>query len=143
MAGFLLRNGNFTTYAHPDAVAANKMSCGMGIDPQGDIVGHYQDGSGIHGYLLNEAGFTAIEIPGGKGVQAYGINPAGEIVGFYTELATNRVRGFVRDKWEGLTFPIDFPGAVNTAVRRNNPRGDLVGSYTDPLGTQHGFLFKR
>ena len=148
MNGFLLSNGSSTTYAHPAAEAANKMSCGMGINPQGEIVGHYQDSLGIHGFLLNEAGFTSIDIPGGKNLQAYGINPKGEIVGFYTEIGTvpAKIHGFFMDKWGAFT-QVDIPGAVGTWVRRNNARGDLVGNYTttDAAGTttSHGFLMRR
>jgi len=137
MAGFLLRNGNFTTYAHPDAVAANKMTCGVGITPQGEIVGHYQDTKGVHGFILNEAGFTAIDVQGGVNVQAHGVNPEEEIVGFFIG-SDNKYHGFLLDKWDLMT-QIDVPGAVNTLVRRNNSRGDLVGNYRDAAG-MHGFL---
>ncbi len=143
MNGWLLRNGTFTTYAHPDAEAANKMSCGFGINPQDEIVGHYQDVSGIHGFVLNAAGFTPIDMEGGKNVYAYGINPEGEITGFYTALADNRVHGFFLDKSGVFTKPVDVPGAVNTYVMKDNPTGDVVGYYSDALGKWHGFLMKR
>jgi hypothetical protein len=141
MAGFLLRNGIFATYAHPDAVAANMMSCGMGINPRGEIVGHYADTKGVHGFLLNEAGFTAIDVQGGFYVQAYGVNPKEEIVGFFIGSLDLKYHGFVLDKWDRMT-QIDVPGGVNTLVRRNNSRGDLVGNYRDAAG-MHGFLMLR
>jgi uncharacterized membrane protein len=141
MNGFLLRNGQFMTYEHP---LPNVMTCGVGINSEGEIVGHYQNGAGVHGFRLDEGVLTPIDIVGGKGVQAYGISPEGDIVGFYTEIATNRSHGFVLDKWGGVS-QIDVPatGATNTWVRRTNPRGDLVGNYMDAAGAYHGFLIRR
>ena len=140
MNGFLLHHGTFTTYANPLAEAANMMTCGMGIDQEGEIVGHYQDAGGIHGFILEDGTeFTTIDSPAGYNVQAYGINPRGEIVGFFTDGQTNMIRGFILDEEGGFT-PIDIPGALHTYVRKNNPRGDLVGNYTDTSKKQHGFL---
>jgi uncharacterized membrane protein len=137
MNGFLLRNGAFTTYSHP---LPNAMTCGYGVSPERGIVGHFQDGAGIHGFLLNDDGFTAIDIPKGMSTYASGINPQGEIVGYYTEIATNRAHGFVLEPGNVVT-QIDVPGALNTWVRRNNPRGDLVGSYQETAGGKiRGFL---
>jgi hypothetical protein len=49
------------------------------INPQGDIVGFYIDGSGdTHGFLLSEGRFTSIDVPG-----AFGISRRGSIVGTY------------------------------------------------------------
>jgi len=138
---FLLRHGQFTTYVHPDAGAGMLMTCAFGIGQGGQIVGHFVDGSGMHGFLLNEGDFTTIDVPGGKNADAQGINPKGEIVGYYTELYTSpaKVHGFVVDKW-GVFTQIDVPDAVRTWVRGNNPRGDLVGEYLDEFGRNHGFL---
>lgn len=142
MDGFLLRNGSLTTYAHPYAAVLNKMTCGTGINPQGEIVGHYLDANGMHGFLLNEEGFTTIDIPGGVNSNALDINPEREIVGGFTELATNRNHGFILDKW-GLITQIDVPGAVNTTVNRINSNGELAGQYKDSSGKMHGFLMLR
>ena len=149
---FLLRHGRFTTYVHPDAVAGMRMTCAFGIGHDDQIVGHYVDGLGMHGFLLNEGVFTTIDVPGGKNADAQGINPEGEIVGLYTEIGTGtatvpaKIHGFVMDKW-GVFTQIDVPGAVNTWIRGNNPRGDLVGEYTTTVivgtlttTTTHGFL---
>ena len=56
MNGFLLRNGTFSTYDYPDP---NLMTCGMGINAGEDtIVGHYQVGTLVHGFVLSEGVFT-------------------------------------------------------------------------------------
>ncbi len=138
MNGFLLRNGTFSTYDYPDP---NLMTCGMGINAGEDtIVGHYQVGTLVHGFVLSEGVFTTLDIPGAKTTQPYGINPEGDIVGFYVEAANGKVHGFYRDP-SGATSRIDVPGAAKTWVRRNNPQGDMVGNYLDAAGVTHGFLF--
>jgi hypothetical protein len=143
---FVWRNGRFTTYGHPDAEKATKMTCGFGISPEGEIVGHYVDLLGKHGFLLNEGGWTTLDVPGWKDLDPQGINPEGEIVGVYTEIGTSpaKFHGFFMDKW-GVATQIDVPvaGAKGTWVRRNNPRGDLVGEYKDSSGRIHGFLMRR
>ena len=66
------------------------------------------------------------------------MNPAGDIVGVYRNLAG--AHGFVlRD--EGY-IPIDFPGATATRAFGINARGDVVGSYV-AAGKTHGFLATR
>jgi len=143
MNGFLLRNGQFTTYdfSPPSSVF---MTCGVGINPQGQIVGMWQDasgGQGTHGYVLDEGVFTSIDIPNGINTQAYGVSPNGEIGGFFTEKTGPKVHGFVLDRGGALT-QIDVLGAARTWVRRINARGDLVGNYqdADSAGNIHGFL---
>lgn len=142
MNGFLLRNGRFTKYANDAAEATDNMTCRFGIDSQGQIVGHYKDDRGTHGYLLAKTGFTSIDIEGGMDVSTYGINPEGDIVGFYTELATGKIHGFSRDK-AGVVTQVDAPDAVYTYVMKNNPMGDLVGYYRDASKKWHGFVMKR
>jgi uncharacterized membrane protein len=140
---FLWRHGHFTTYAHPLAEAARKMTCGFGINSQGQIVGHYVDGNGKHGFLLDEEGWTSLDVAGWKALDPQGINSEGEIVGVYTDIVTNKFHGFFRDE-HGAFEQIDVPvaGATDTWARKINPRGDMVGEYKDGTGT-HGFLMRR
>ena len=68
-----------------------------GINPQGDIVGFYADGSrNFHGFLLSEGRFKIIDVPAafGIGTSAYGINPQGDIVGLYSDGSSN-THGFL------------------------------------------------
>ena len=72
----------FITIDDPKGV---KGTFALGINPQGDIVGDYQDSTSTHhGFLLHRGHYTTIDDPKGvKGTTAVGINPQGDIVGYY------------------------------------------------------------
>src|SRR5215469_16058133 len=69
---------------------------------------------------------------------AFGINPAGQIVGYYEDINGNH--GFLDDL--GIFTAIDAPdatlGGFGTIAQGINPRGQIVGEF-DANGT-HGFL---
>lgn len=87
--------------------------------------------------------FTTIDVPcaacpGGiaRQTSAQGINPAGDVVGFYVD-AVGKSRGFLLSG--GQFTSIDVPGALvgvvgtlPTLARGINPGGDIVGSFTAP-----------
>ena len=79
-----------------------------------------------------------INVPDAVATRAYGINPTGDIVGSYTDIA-KRVRGFLlRD---GVFSSIDVPGADSTEAYGITPQGDIVGQYI-VAGVYHGFLLR-
>jgi hypothetical protein len=87
--------------------------------------------------------YTSIDFPGAVLTNAQGINPGGEIVGFYQDTAGHQ-HGF----WlaGGNFVSIDYPGAISTAARGISPGGDIVGNYTDAPGgppNVHGFLLSQ
>jgi uncharacterized membrane protein len=86
--------------------------------------------------------FITIDYPGAVKTTAYGINPAGDIVGSYVD-AANREHGFVlRD---GSFSSFDWPGSTWTRGWGINPSGDIVGQYgwlANGSNTVHGFLLK-
>src|SRR6185295_12720771 len=43
---------------------AGSLTVACGIDIVGRIVGYYEDGTGTHGFLLNNGGFSTIDFPG-------------------------------------------------------------------------------
>jgi probable HAF family extracellular repeat protein len=45
-----------------------------GINNRGDIVGHYGDQSGTHGFLYADGAFISLEVPNAGRTSAYGIN---------------------------------------------------------------------
>ena len=170
MHGFLLSNGTFTTIDVPGATFPgppttggtfatainpqgdivgyyNDSSLGSGgtfataINPQGDIVGYYNDSSlGFRGFLLSGGTFTTIDVPGSGGTTApLGINARGDIVGSYFDSVSGHVFGFLlRD---GAYSTIAVPGADATGASGINSRGDIVGGYYEgPLFASHGFL---
>ncbi len=83
--------------------------------------------------------FTTIDAPcsgcpGGIAQQtlASGINPAGDIVGAFTD-ENGKQHGFLLSG--GQLTTIDFPGALATSANGINPSGDIVGNYTVPVSS--------
>lgn len=127
----------------------------IGINNAGQIVGEYEDDSGvlhgflldedlkflerrrmvggvIHGFVLDEDSFTTIDFPDAVETKAFGINNAGQIVGFYKD-SSGDVHGFLLDS--GTFSSIDFPGATaeSQAFGINNA-GQIVGQYDEKSG---------
>ncbi len=59
-----------------------------GINPRGQIVGHFLDASGAdHGFmLLRRTTFITIDVPGATSTEASGINPEAQIVGNFLQI---------------------------------------------------------
>jgi uncharacterized membrane protein len=111
-----------------------------GINPQGDIVGFYIDGTANHGFLLDKEGIlTTIDVPGASITRARGISPQGDIVGFYIVGSTSH--SFLLH--EGRVTIIDVPGASFTRARAISPQGDIVGFYGVAGGATHGYLLDK
>jgi uncharacterized membrane protein len=81
--------------------------------------------------------FTPIDVPGASDTQPLGINPSGQIVGFYISPVLH-LHGFLYDG--GVFTTIDVPGAFLTEAYGINPSGQIVGFYGDSAGA-HGFLY--
>ena len=87
--------------------------------------------------------FTSIDFPGAVLTNAQGINPGGEIVGFYLDTA-GKQHGFLLSG--GNFTSIDYPGAIVTGARGINPGGTLwVPIPMHPVGrpTSTGFCSAR
>lgn len=64
----------------------------------------------------------------------------GLIVGLYTDMDTNRGRGYLL--YGGTDFiPFDVPGSTSTAAWDVNPSGVVVGVYRDASNVPHGFVW--
>ncbi len=81
--------------------------------------------------------FYTIDVPSSTSTTAFGINPAGEIVGTYND-SEGAQHGFLLSGGHFTT--IDVPGwlvgaagSLPTAARGINPEGDIVGSFTAPV----------
>jgi hypothetical protein len=135
--GYLLSHGNFTQIDFPGAVQtwATMIS-------NGRIVGNFQDAGGIHGFVLSGGNFQSIDFPGGGPTWITGINPRGDIVGYYfSGPAETDMHGFLLRK--GNFESIDIPGALFTEANGINPEGDIVGRYASSDGKVHGYLLSR
>src|SRR5262245_24790974 len=80
--------------------------------------------------------FTPFDVPGATQTTPFGINDAGQIVGFL--LDGTGVHGFVGSG--GSFAPIDVPGGMNTQARGINDAGQVVGFFDHGQEDQHGFL---
>jgi hypothetical protein len=81
--------------------------------------------------------------PPGQGTAGYGLNPAGDIVGYYVD-ASNVNHGFLRNR-DGSFITFDAPGAgtglgQGTSGLDVNPGGLIAGWYADSSGVYHAFL---
>lgn len=79
--------------------------------------------------------------PGGiaRSTSAMGINPAGDIVGWYAD-AAGQTHGYVlsRGRFTTIDVPGDLAGVAGTLptiARGIGPSGDIVGTYTAPVST--------
>jgi uncharacterized membrane protein len=87
------------------------------------------------------SGFTyqTVMVPDSRLTTVFGINPRGDMVGFYVD-QTFVARGFLLKDGEFTT--LDFPGAAGTNARGIGPDGTVVGNYWnpgDPAAADHSF----
>jgi len=92
----------FTTIDDPSAKPGTTEA--FGINNMGQIVGQFQDHSGLHGFLRSGGTLATVDDPSGSGldVQALGINDAGQIVGLF-----DSIHGFLLSG--GVFTTIDDP----------------------------------
>ena len=102
-----------------------------GINNLGQIVGasnNVTDTEG-HGFLYAGGKFSTIEAPGGVTVLPWGINDAGQMVGYFGSLS----QGFLYSAGTFSTIAVDVPTVIGpvfgTAAFGINNRGDIVGVY--------------
>ena len=134
------------TFATIDVPGA-RQTVAADIDGFGDVVGFYEDSSGVtHGFRKppgNAAsatgGFTRpINFPNSSGTWATGIDLNDIfVVGWYTD-AKSVAHGF--ELASGQFTTVDVPGAVWTRALSVNSLGTIVGAYADSVGKIHGFL---
>jgi len=134
---------DFTAIDVPNAL----FTSATGINPRGDIVGTYVDGSKrSHGYVLRDGIFTTIDFPDAAGTEARGIGPSGEIVGDYWfagEPAEN-FHGYLLTK-EGEFVAVNYPEHTNTILQRILPDGTMLGCRHDGdfMDTMKGVTISR
>jgi hypothetical protein len=95
---YVLSSGVFTTIEVPGTLGTlgpGPAGSFAGINAKGEIVGAYQADGRIRGFLRDTSGFfTTIDFVDTMFVRATGINPQGDIVGYYRDLA-GRDHGFL------------------------------------------------
>lgn len=154
MHGWKLDSGNFSDLSTP-------ASMNNGVLPDGSMTtGLYTDmmTSTTHAYLQSGGNLAQFDYPFSIATSAWDMNPSGEVVGNYTDVA-KKSHGFLLipgefDTTFGITpeagvvpsysfTSIDYPGATTTSATGINARGEVVGSYVDSAGKTHAFLLTR
>src|SRR6516225_8731523 len=118
MHGFVDVGGSLTTLNAPSATGGTQA---LSVNSTGQIAGAFVDSAGLtHGFVDSGGSFTSIDIPGASGTEPFGIDNAGQIVGFYVDPAGNH--GFL-DNGAGLTAldVSDPPGTVSVATTPLSP----------------------
>jgi uncharacterized membrane protein len=122
------RDGVFTGLSLPNSMHTGSTPDGL------TKVGIYDS---VHSYVLDRGTFIPLDVPDSTLTWAYDINPQGEIVGHYRDLA-GVFHGFFRGK-DGRFTTLDVPGATSTQACSINARGEIVGFYVSG-GRIHGFM---
>lgn len=135
---------SFTTFQLPGTT----VTIFNGINDLGELSGHFVDGTGSHGFLLDKkGGTTVVDFPGSAGGSwSFDVNNNGAVTGLYCDPPVAfcdglAVRGYTRNGRAEFST-IDFPGAFVTIPFGNNERGHVVGLYFDAAGG-HGFLWTK
>jgi len=76
-------------------------------------------------FLKDGSSYTTFDYPGAIGTNVWGINDAGQIVGYYWDSTGSH--GFLKDGSSYTTF--DYPGPVWTYAYGINDAGQIVGQY--------------
>ena len=129
----------FTTFDFPGAVRTQ----GDGINPGGEIVGHYTDTAGKeHGFLLSGGNFTSIDYPAAIYTDARGISPGGDIVGTFRNAPGGppNWHGYLLS--HGIFSEVQVPGYLGTIAQRITPTGDIYGCSHDYdfMSNMRGFV---
>jgi probable HAF family extracellular repeat protein len=131
--------GSGSTVSQIDGPGAS-FTDAAGINNRGEIVGAFQDGQGLHGYVFRRGDFTILDVPvQGALTFALGNNDRGQVVGAYR--SQGALHGFV---WDRGTFTTDInaPDATETFLHVINNRGQVVGhSRRDVFALARAFLF--
>src|SRR5438876_5733250 len=137
MYGFAMAPGGVIT-SHPMVRTMNN-----GVNPQGDIVGFYNDpatGRALWSYLIHDGTISWFQFSATDLVtQAWDISPSGDIVGFRRD-AAGLFHALLMVR--GAMTSFDVEGATQTRAFGINASGDIVGYYVK-AGVTHGFLLSR
>ena len=106
-------------------------------------LGHYAgntrgpDGENMIGFTLIDGVFSTYDVPNSITFGFYGLNNAGQAVGFYQD-ANEVSHGVIVQDGELTSF--DFPGAAETEIFGVSESGLLIGDIFDADGAIHGFV---
>ena len=140
--GFFLSGDTYTDFGVPGGCITYITA----LNDAGDFAGlayFPQNGNGcndLKSFVSIGGNITIFTVIGaGDFTYADGMNNLDQVVGSYCDGA---VRGFLRDVDGTLTFPIDYPGAVATALIGINDKGWMTGYYDDTEGVFHALFLQ-
>jgi uncharacterized membrane protein len=90
--------------------------------------------------LAGAQSFTTIDYPGAGATSALGINPAGDIVGGYSNGCCDEHGYLMR---HGAFTSYDYPGAAWTEFEAITPQGDILGEYGLDDYSIHSFVLRK
>src|SRR6516164_3222373 len=104
---------NYTTFDDPAANTGTTQP--FGVNDTDQIVGGYQNGSGLHGFLLSGGQYTTLDdLLATNGTAARGINDAGQIVGSYrTSSTATGTHGFLLTGGQYITLDDPMANGVS------------------------------
>ncbi len=111
--GMILSGSKVTKIDVPGATAGTTFC--EGINSTSQVVCNYQDSSGLYHAVKYAAGkFTKIPVAGSTQVVAYGINDAGDLSGYFVDVAGNTHGFLLKGGVGGVLTQLDVPGSVVT-----------------------------
>jgi hypothetical protein len=136
--GFSLLNSTFTTIE----CALENATDVFDISNTGEVIGTYSYFGGVHGFIWEGNGscFDIVDPNGPTQTNAWGVNSAGVIVGFYIN-ASGIYQGF---EYNNSTYnTISCAGWTNTRAYGINDAGIIVGDvFNSATGPFSGFAYK-
>jgi uncharacterized membrane protein len=111
-----------------------------GINSAGLICGYFSPPNEIHGFFYDGQTYTQYDVPGASDTFLFGLNDAGDFIGYYYTGNPQVQTAFV--SIAGTITPIEIPGVSIVSPSAINNFGQIVGSYLDPINPTltHGFF---
>jgi hypothetical protein len=131
------RNGLVMTF---DVSGDTNGTSPTGINNKGWVTGYDVDGNdAYHGFVRAPDGtITAFDPTGSTQTEAWGINAAGTVAGYY--FSNDAYHGFLRAA-DGTITSFDVPGStIATLPQAINDKGAVAGRFEDNQNVIHGFL---
>jgi uncharacterized membrane protein len=120
--------------------APGSITYAEGINNAGLICGYFSPPNEIHGFFYDGQTYTQYDVPGADDTFLFGLNDAGDFIGYYYTGNPQVQTAFV--SIGGTITPIEIPGVSIVSPSAINNLGQIVGYYIDPVNPTlvHGFF---
>ena len=120
-SGYIYQSRTVTTLNVPGITGATGPT---GISNTGTVVGYYNAGSTLHGFVYTSGAYTLLDVPGSNSTVPVGVNILGQVVGYYTTSASPFATGFVE---QNGVFQDLSVGPIGTYLTAINDSGVIAG----------------